>query len=47
MADFRVSPIDIGVLIVYLVLSRMIPLWPNRSQKGNTDGFFLGERKFV
>lgn len=47
MADFRVSPIDVGVLIVYLALSRMIPLWLNRGQEGDTDGFFLGGRNFV
>ena len=47
MADFQVSPIDIGVLVVYLALSRIIPLWLNRGQKGDTDGFFLGGRNFV
>ena len=45
--NFQVSPIDTVVLIVYLALSRMIPLWLNRGQQGNTDGFFLGGRNFV
>ncbi len=43
----EIAFIDIAILIGYLILSRLIPLWLNRKQKENTDGFFLGGRKFV
>ncbi len=45
--NIEISFLDIAILVVYLVLSRLIPLWLNRKQKDDTSGFFLGGRKFV
>ncbi len=47
LTRFEISALDIAILIAYLILSRLIPLWLNRKQKENTDGFFLGGRNFV
>jgi SSS family solute:Na+ symporter len=43
----NVSALDIGILLAYLVLSRLIPLWINRKQKTGASGYFLGGRNFV
>lgn len=43
----NISALDIGILLAYLVLSRLIPLWLNRKQGGGSDGYFLGGRNFV
>ncbi len=45
--NFEIAFIDIAILVIYLVLSRLIPLWLNRKQKDDTSGFFLGGRNFV
>lgn len=43
----NVAALDLGILLVYLILSRLIPLWINRKQKSGADGYFLGGRNFV
>jgi solute:Na+ symporter, SSS family len=45
--SYYVSPIDIGILVVYLILSRIIPLWLVRGKTENSSGFFLGGRNFT
>lgn len=45
--NVQVSPIDIGILVGYLALSRIIPLWINRNRTESSDGFFLGGRSFT
>jgi len=47
LVDVDIAAIDIAILVGYLVLSRLIPLWLNRGQKENTDGYFLGGRNFI
>ena len=47
LTEFTVSWIDITILVVYLALSRFIPLWMVRGQQEDADGFFLGGRNFV
>ncbi len=44
---FEISYIDIVILIVYLILSRFIPLWLTRGKTEDTQGFFLGGRSFL
>jgi hypothetical protein len=44
---YQVSPIDIGILVGYVILSRLIPLWLVRGKTGDAQGFFLGGRNFV
>jgi solute:Na+ symporter, SSS family len=46
LPDFEVTGIDIGILIAYLILSRIIPLV--FAPKGDTsDDYFLGGRNFI
>jgi len=45
--EFVVTYIDLGILVVYLILSRVIPLWMTWGQTDDTDGFFLGGRNFI
>ena len=45
--QFEVTAIDIGILVAYLILSRIIPLWLTRDQTDDADGFFLGGRNFI
>lgn len=45
--QFEVTYLDIGVLVVYLILSRVIPLWLSRGTTEDADGFFLGGRNFI
>jgi len=45
--QIEITILDISILIGYLALSKIIPLWLTRKQKGGTDGFFLGGRKFI
>ena len=44
---FEVAAVDVIILVVYLLLSRFIPLWLTRGKTEDTDGFFLGGRNFV
>jgi len=46
MPDFNVGGIDIAVLVGYLVLARLIPLWLTGAQE-DADDFFLGGRNFI
>ncbi len=45
--QFEVSPIDLTILVGYLILSRLLALWLVRGGSKDTDGFFLGGRNFV
>lgn len=52
--DFTVGPLDLTVIIVYLLLSRIIPLVVSARQKKNktketseTEDYFLGGRNFI
>lgn len=45
--QFDVSPIDLTILVAYLILSRLLALWLVRGGSKDTDGFFLGGRNFV
>ena len=47
MQDFEITTLDLAVVGIYLVLSRVIPLWLTRGKQGDTDGFFLGGRNFT
>lgn len=44
---FEIALLDIGILVVYLILSRVIPLWLTRKQEQNTGSYFLGGRNFI
>ncbi|MCS4134465.1 hypothetical protein [Salinibacter ruber] len=46
MPQFDVAVIDIAVLVGYILLARLIPLWFAGAQE-NADDFFLGGRDFV
>jgi solute:Na+ symporter, SSS family len=46
-STYQVSPIDIGILVGYLILSRVIPLWLVRGKVEDSRGFFLGGRNFA
>lgn len=45
--EFEVAGIDIGIVIAYLVLSRVFCIWMTRGKAKDTGGFFLGGRSFV
>lgn len=52
--DFTVGPIDLTVVLVYLLLSRIIPLWlgarakkKNTKESSETESYFLGGRNFI
>ena len=47
MGGFQIHPIDLTILIVYLIASRWLPLWLTRGSTQDTDSFFLGGRNFV
>ena len=44
---FDITGIDIGILVVYLVLSRIIPLILNPKTSDDSEGYFLGSRNFI
>ena len=44
---FEITTLDLSILIGYLILSKLIPLWLTRKQGDSSDSFFLGGRKFV
>ncbi len=44
---FDITGLDIGILVGYLILSRLIPLWLNRGGGDDSDGYFLGGRNFT
>ena len=44
---FEITTLDLSILIGYLILSKVIPLWLTRKQGDNSDSFFLGGRKFI
>ncbi|MGF1471000.1 MAG: sodium:solute symporter [Rubrobacteraceae bacterium] len=46
MQSFDVGPVDLTILVVYLISSRIIPLIFSADQVG-TDGYFLGGRSFL
>ncbi len=45
--QFNVTGIDIGILVVYLILSRIIPLILNPKVSDDSEGYFLGSRNFI
>jgi SSS family solute:Na+ symporter len=45
--QFEVTALDISILVIYLILSRVIPLWLTRDKTEDADGFFLGGRNFI
>ena len=45
--QFEVGAIDLTVLVLYLILSRVVALWLVRGKGESTDGFFLGGRNFI
>jgi len=45
--QIEITGIDIGILIGYLILSKIIPLWLTRKKSESADGYFLGGRNFV
>lgn len=47
MPAFEVTTLDLALLIVYLILSRLIPLWLTRGTTEDASGFFLGGRNFT
>lgn len=47
MQAFEVTFIDLAILVVYIILSRLIPLWMTRGKQEDASGFFLGGRDFV
>ncbi len=44
---FEVTGLDIGVVIVYLILSRIIPLLLSKGAGSDSDSYFLGGRNFI
>ena len=46
MQTFDVSPVDLTLVVAYLVASRIIPLAFSADKQG-TEGYFLGGRSFV
>ena len=47
ISEFEVTWIDLTILIVYLIGSRILAIWLVSGKSGDTDGFFLGGRNFV
>ncbi|CAN5680458.1 hypothetical protein BH24ACT22_BH24ACT22_18630 [soil metagenome] len=45
--QFDITGIDIGILVVYLILSRIIPLILNPKTSDDSEGYFLGSRNFI
>jgi len=45
--QFEVTYLDLGILIGYLILSRVIPLWLTAGQTEDADSYFLGGRNFI
>ncbi len=45
--QIEITYIDIGILIAYLILSKLIPLWLTRNKNEDSEGFFLGGKNFV
>jgi SSS family solute:Na+ symporter len=45
--EFEVTTLDLGILVGYLILSRVIPLWLTSGQTEDADSFFLGGRNFI
>lgn len=46
MSEFDITGLDIGVFILYLALSRIIPLL-FRGKNENSEDYFLGSRNFI
>ncbi|MDQ4106534.1 MAG: sodium:solute symporter [Actinomycetota bacterium] len=44
---FEITGLDIGILVVYLILSRIIPLILNPKTSDDSEGYFLGSRNFI
>ncbi|HZY66911.1 MAG TPA: sodium:solute symporter [Rubrobacteraceae bacterium] len=44
---FDITGLDIGILVVYLILSRIIPLILNPKVSDDSEGYFLGSRNFI
>lgn len=44
---FEFTTIDLSILIGYLVLSKLIPLWLTRKKKSSSSGYFLGGKSFT
>ncbi|MGB5238781.1 MAG: sodium:solute symporter [Flavobacteriaceae bacterium] len=44
---FEFTVIDLSILIGYLVLSKLIPLWLTRKKKSSSSGYFLGGKSFT
>lgn len=47
MSEFEITWVDLTILVLYLVLSRVFAIWLVRGKSSDTDGFFLGGRNFV
>ena len=47
MPQFEITWIDLSILILYLVGSRVLALWLTRGKSGDSSGFFLGGRNFA
>ncbi|AUH34320.1 sodium:solute symporter [Paracoccus tegillarcae] len=47
MATFEVSPIDLAVVLLYIILSRVLVIWMTRGSSETSDGFFLGGKSFT
>ncbi len=45
--SFEVSPIDLGILVVFIIFIRVLALWLVRGKSEDADGFFLGGRNFT
>ena len=45
--SFEVSAIDLAILILWIVATRVAALWMVRGKSEDADGFFLGGRDFI
>lgn len=45
--EFQVTGLDIGVVVLYLVVTIAIGVWVGRKEEENAEGYFLGGRKFI
>ncbi len=44
---FELTTLDLCILIGYLILSKVIPLWLTREKKSGSKGYFLGGKSFT
>ncbi len=44
---FEITTLDLSILIGYIILSKLIPLWLTRKKGSDSSGFFLGGRSFT